>query len=80
MLLNYADDDGIDFLKTAMGWNVAPTALGARITSEIVALVRTGAVRPVVGAVGNFEDLPMLIDAMGKRQTTGRTIITVAVN
>jgi len=79
VLLNYADDDGIDFLKTAMGWNVAPTALGAQITSEIVALVRTGAVRPVVGAVGNFEDLPMLIDAMGKRQTTGRTIITVAV-
>ncbi len=63
-----------------MGWNVAPTALGARITAEIVELVRSGAVRPVVGAVGSFEDVPALIDAMRKRQTTGRTIITLAVS
>jgi NADPH2:quinone reductase len=80
VLLNYAADDGIDFLKTAMGWNVAPTALGARITREVVELVRSGAVRPVVGAVGGFEDVPVLIDAMRKRQTTGRTVITLAVS
>jgi hypothetical protein len=34
-------------------------------------------VRPVVGAVGAFEDIPALIDAMARRQSTGRTIITL---
>jgi NADPH2:quinone reductase len=80
VLLNYGDDDMVDLLKTAMGWNVAPTALGAQITAEIVELVRAGVVRPVIGAVGQFDEVPALIDAMGKRQTTGRTIITVATN
>ena len=77
VLLNYADDDTIGFLKSAMGWNVAPTSMGAQITAEIVELVRSGAVRPVVGTVGAFEDIPALIDAMARRQSTGRTIITL---
>lgn len=75
VLLNYAGDEMVDLLKTMMGWNVARTALGAQITSEIVELVRAGAVRPVVGAVGRFEELPELIDAMARRQSSGRTII-----
>jgi NADPH:quinone reductase len=78
VLLNYASDDMIDLLKTAMGWNVAGTAMGTKITAEIVELVRAGAVRPVIGTVGTFDELPTLIDAMGKRQTTGRTIIMVS--
>ena len=49
VLLNYAGDDMIALLKTAMGWNVAPTALGERIMADIVERVRRGAVKPVVG-------------------------------
>ncbi len=78
MLLNYAGDDTVDFLKSALGWNVARTALGAQITADLVALVRSGAIRPVVGTVGTFDEIPALIDAMGKRQSTGRTIVMVA--
>jgi NADPH:quinone reductase-like Zn-dependent oxidoreductase len=41
---------------------------------EIVGLVETGAVRPVVGEVVRFEDLPAAITAMADRATTGRVI------
>jgi NADPH2:quinone reductase len=58
-----------------MGWNVAPRSLGERITAEVVDLVRSGAIRPVVGSVHPFEDLPRAIDAMANRETTGRVII-----
>jgi NADPH2:quinone reductase len=75
VLLNYAGDDMIDLLKTAMGWNVAPTALGERIMADIVERVRRGAVKPVVGSVVAFEELPELIDAMANRRTVGRAIV-----
>jgi NADPH:quinone reductase len=78
VMLNYAGDEMIQTVKSAMGWNVAPTSLGARITQEVVELVRSGAVRAVVGQVVGFEELPFLMDAMANRRTTGRAIVTVA--
>jgi len=77
VLLNYMDDDMISMMKAGLGWNVAPTALGQRITAEIVDLVRSGAVKPVVGSVVGFDDLPVLIDDMAHRRTTGRAIVLV---
>jgi NADPH2:quinone reductase len=78
VMLNYAGDDMVQMIKTGMGWNVAPTDLGAQITRDVVDLVRRGAVRPVVGDVVPFEELPALMDAMADRRTTGRAIVTVA--
>ena len=77
VLLNYAGDDMIQMMKTALGWNVSPTALGQRIMAEIVDLVRAGAVKPVIGSVVAFEELPGLIDDMANRRTTGRAIVMV---
>ena len=77
VLLNYTTDGMVQTLKRAMGWNVAPRELGARITHEIVELVRSGAVRPVIGQAVPFDQLPAAVDAMAKRATTGRTIILV---
>jgi NADPH2:quinone reductase len=77
VLLNYAGDDMIQMMKTALGWNVSPTALGARIMAEIVDLVRAGAVKPVIGSMVGFEELPGLIDDMANRRTTGRAIVMV---
>ena len=77
VLLNYANDEMISMLKTALGWNVAPTSLGERISREVVDLVRQGAVRPVIGSLVDFEELPSLIDAMANRKTTGRAIVSV---
>jgi NADPH2:quinone reductase len=77
VLLNYTSDDMIALLKGAMGWNVAPTALGERAMREIIDAVRSGAVHPVVGATPSFEELPQAITDMADRATVGRVIVTV---
>ncbi len=77
VLLAYADPAVATMVKQAMGFNFLARELGERITQEIVELVRGGRVRPVIGSVVDFEQLPAAIDAMGNRQTTGRTIVTV---
>jgi NADPH2:quinone reductase len=77
VLMAYQPPDASEFLKTAMGWNFAPAELGERIMGEIVELVLTEKVKPVVGKVVDFEDLPLAIEAMANRQTVGRTIVTV---
>ncbi len=58
VLLAYAQPDVSEFLKTGMGWNFVPAELGQRIMREIVGLVDAGKVRPVVGAVVPFAEIP----------------------
>jgi len=41
---------------------------------EIVALVLAKKVKPVIGRVVEFEDIPAAIEAMANRETVGRTI------
>jgi NADPH:quinone reductase-like Zn-dependent oxidoreductase len=74
VMLAYAAPDVSEFLKTAMGWNFVPAALGDRIMREIIDLVRAEKVRAVVGRVIDFEDIPAEIEAMANRETTGRTV------
>jgi NADPH:quinone reductase len=77
VLLAYADPGVATLVKQAMGFNFLPRELGERITEEIVTRVRAGRVRPVIGSVVGFEDLPAAIDAMARRETTGRVIALV---
>lgn len=72
--LAYADDGLRSMVKAAMGWNLASGQQGAAIMREVVSLVEQGAVRPVVGEVVGFDDLPAAITAMAERSTTGRVI------
>jgi NADPH2:quinone reductase len=72
--LAYADDDLRSLVKAAMGWNLASGRQGEAIMREVVGLVEQGAVRPVVGDVVGFEDLPAAITAMAERSTTGRVV------
>ena len=76
-LLAYATPEMAAFVKQAVGYNFAPRELGEEITASVVDLVRTGTVRPVIGSVVGFEDLPAAIDAMARRRTTGRTIALI---
>jgi NADPH:quinone reductase-like Zn-dependent oxidoreductase len=46
-----------------------------KITEEIVRLVLEKKIRPVIGRVVSFEDLPAAMEAMAHRETVGRTII-----
>jgi NADPH2:quinone reductase len=75
VMFNYMDDATTSMLKRALGWNIPSRALGVRIHAEIVDLVRRNAVRPLVGSVVDFDDLPAAIEAMASRNTTGRTVI-----
>ncbi|MBU3702078.1 MAG: zinc-binding dehydrogenase [Acidimicrobiia bacterium] len=77
VLLNYQSDDMIGLIKRGMGWNVAPRSVGDRAHDEIIDMVRSGAVRAVIGSTPSFTELPAAIAAMGDRATTGRVIVTV---
>jgi NADPH2:quinone reductase len=77
VMLNYASDEMVGTMKSFMGWNVSPSELGSQITANIVDLVRAGTVRPVIGTVADFDDLPTIITAMGNRETVGRLIVNV---
>jgi NADPH2:quinone reductase len=75
VLLSYADEATAPLFKQAMGWNFVPRPVGMKITEEIVRLVLEKKIRPVIGRVVSFEDLPAAMEAMAHRETVGRTII-----
>jgi NADPH2:quinone reductase len=75
VLLAYAPEAAAKMLKKGMGWNFVSDQLGARITREIVAQVLAKKVKPVIGRVVAFEEIPAAIEAMAGRQTVGRTIV-----
>jgi NADPH2:quinone reductase len=77
VMLSYAQPDVSEFLKTGMGWNFVAAELGERIMGEIVDLVLAGKVRPVVGNVIGFDEIPAAIEAMANRETIGRTVVVV---
>src|ERR1700681_2676769 len=58
VLLSYQEPEAVEFLKTGMGWNFASQALGAQIMGEIVELVLAGKIKPVIGQVVGFDDMP----------------------
>ena len=77
VLLAYANPGVGSMMKQAMGWNFASDALGTQIMSEIVELVRAKKVRPVIGEVVGFDELPAAMERMRDRKTTGRIVITL---
>jgi NADPH2:quinone reductase len=58
VLLAYQPDEMVPIIKGGIGVNFAPSSLGARINQQIVDLVLAGAIKPVVGSVVDFEDIP----------------------
>jgi NADPH2:quinone reductase len=74
VLLSYAPDEMVPAMKGAIGANFAPSSLGRRIQQEIVQLVLDGAVKPVVGSVVSFADIPAALTAMANRDTVGRVV------
>ena len=74
VLLSYAPDAMVPAMKGAIGANFAPASLGARIHQQIVDLVLAGAVKPVIGKVVDFGELPAALGAMANRETVGRVV------
>ena len=78
VLLAYSSEETSALVKTAMGWNFAPSALGATIMREVVTLVEQQELHPVVGDVVEFERVPEAIAALANRETVGRTIVMLS--
>ncbi|MCU1429582.1 MAG: alcohol dehydrogenase [Actinomycetia bacterium] len=78
VLLGYANNDMSNMLKSAMGWNFASDQLGEKIMGEIIELVLSKKVKPVIGKVVDFADIPEAIEAMANRETVGRTIVQLS--
>jgi NADPH2:quinone reductase len=74
VMMAYAQPDVSAFLKTGMGWNFVPAALGAEIMTNVVDLVRAKKVRPVIGEVIDFDEIPHTIERMERRETIGRVV------
>ncbi len=64
-------------MKKAMGWNFCSDALGTKIMAEIVQRVREGKVKPVIGEIADFNDLPAAITRLRDRETYGRVLIVL---
>src|SRR5262245_62959782 len=75
VLLAYAPLALAQMMKKATGWNFASDALGAKITREIAELVLAKQIRPVIGRVVEFAELPAAIEALANRETVGRRTV-----
>ena len=55
--------------------NFLSTAQGVDIWSRILQLTRAGTIRPVIGRQIEFVDVPAGLEALERRETTGRTVV-----
>jgi NADPH2:quinone reductase len=77
VMLAYATPEMAGFLKSAMGWNFATAERGAAVMADVLDRVRAGRVRPVVGRVATFAEVPDALTRFANRETVGRTVVTV---
>jgi NADPH2:quinone reductase len=57
------------------GMNFLSTAQGVDIWNRILHLARAGTIRPVIGRQIAFADVPAGLEALERRETTGRTVV-----
>ncbi len=57
------------------GMNFLSTAQGVDIWGRILQLARAGTIRPVIGQHIEFGDVPAGLEALERRETTGRTVV-----
>jgi NADPH:quinone reductase len=57
------------------GLNFLSTAQGVEIWNRVLHLARSGTVRPVIGRQIEFADVPAELEALERRETTGRTVV-----
>ena len=62
------------------GMNFLSTADGIRIWGNILQMARQGQIRAVVGRQIAFKDVPGALEAIERRETTGRTVVRIAPN
>lgn len=73
--LAYVDDPLA--VKAAVGSNFLSRADALALHEQVLGLVASGAVRPLVGLDVPFDELPAALDAMEQRRTVGRIVVRV---
>ena len=76
VLLSYSSDPAA--ARRRSGFNITPRSVGDRIEAELVGLLGAGRIHPVIGGTVAFADLPMALEEMEDRQTTGRIVVDLA--
>ncbi len=57
------------------GMNFLSTGQGVDIWGRILHLARAGTIRPVIGRQIDFAEVPAALEALERRETTGRTVV-----
>jgi NADPH2:quinone reductase len=71
----YVDDPVV--FKRLSGFNFPAHRDGEQLHAELLSLFAAGRLRPIVGQHVPFLDLPAALDAMERRQTVGRTVVSL---
>jgi NADPH:quinone reductase-like Zn-dependent oxidoreductase len=75
VMLAYTADEQAE--NPAPGFHIQPRVIGDRVQRSLETLLADGAIRPFVGKVVGFADLPDALDEMDMRLTMGRTVVTI---
>ncbi len=59
------------------GFNPYPRAVGQEIHDELLGLLRLGRIRPVVGKVVSFAEIPVALEDLEARRTVGKTVARI---
>lgn len=62
-------------VRRSLGFNWPSRAEGQEAHARILELLRTGAIHTVIGRQLSFDDIPEALEAMERRQTTGRLVV-----
>jgi len=74
VILAYSDPA---LLPPGSGFNPTPPQVGEEVHAHLVELLRAGKIRPVVGRVVPFEQLPEALEQMEARTTMGRIVVQI---
>ncbi|HQV58770.1 MAG TPA: zinc-binding dehydrogenase [Ilumatobacteraceae bacterium] len=74
VILTYGDPAAVPL---GSGFNPVPRTVGDQVQAELVELLRSGSIRPLIGEVIDFADVPRRLEAMEDRTTTGRVVVKI---
>jgi NADPH2:quinone reductase len=75
VMLAYTAD--LERENPAPGILIQPRVVGDRVQRELEKLLAQGKIRPFVGRVASFAELPEALDEMDRRLTMGRTVVLI---
>jgi NADPH:quinone reductase len=73
IMLSYRSDPST--VRRTTGVNCLPRSLGEQVHADLEERLAAGRIRPVVGRVAGYRELPDRLEDMRRRRTTGRTVI-----